>query len=145
MGVAESAVAALGEHQPLAGLGQVGDQGLAVLVQDLGADGHLDDDAAPLGAAPIAPGAVPSAAGLEMLGVAKIDEGVEVGHDLDDDVAAAPAVAAVGAAERNELLAAKGHRTGAAVTAFDVNLGFVEKLHPSWSVRPSVNEGGERH
>ena len=35
MGIAEAAIAALGEHDALAELGQVGEQGLVVLVEDL--------------------------------------------------------------------------------------------------------------
>ncbi len=45
------------------------------------------------------------------------------------DVAAAPAVAAVGAAELDELLAPEADGTGAAVAAPEVDLGLVEELH----------------
>jgi hypothetical protein len=79
-------------------MGEIGDQGLLVVVQNLGADGNLEDQ---VGAA--RPGAVLAAAGtppggLEMLAVAKIDEGVEAIDAFGDDIAAAAAVAAVGTA-----------------------------------------------
>ena len=41
IGVAEAAIAALREQHPLAHMGHVGDDGLAVLVEDLGAGRHL--------------------------------------------------------------------------------------------------------
>ena len=43
--------------------------------------------------------------GLEMLLIAEIDQGVEIGHAFDDDIAAAAAVAAVGPAEFDIFLA----------------------------------------
>ena len=50
MGVAEAAVAAPREEHALADLGHVGDQRLAVLGEDLGADRHLQHDVLALGA-----------------------------------------------------------------------------------------------
>src|SRR5690606_5080481 len=51
--------------------------------------------------------------------------------DLDDDVTAAPAVAAVGAAEFDVFLAPEAHATGPAVAGAEVYLRLIEKLHPS--------------
>ncbi len=50
MRVAEAAVAALGQHHALADLGEVGEQGLVVLVENLGADRHLEHDIVAAGA-----------------------------------------------------------------------------------------------
>ena len=50
MRVAEPAVAAVQEHDALAGLVEVGQQGLAVLINDLRADGDLDDQRGGVGA-----------------------------------------------------------------------------------------------
>ena len=41
MGVAEAAIAAAGEHDAVAGLGQIGDQRLVVLIEDLRPGRHL--------------------------------------------------------------------------------------------------------
>ena len=127
--VAPAAVAALGEQHPLAGAGQVGDQRLAVLVEDLGADRHLEHDV--VGALA---GALRAAAGLAVLGeemllVAIVDQGVEALDRLGDHVAAAAAVAAARAAELDELLAAEGDAAVAAGTGADLDAGVVEELH----------------
>ena len=77
---------------------------------------------------------------LEMLLVAVVDQRVEVVGRLDDDVAAAPAVAAVGAAELDELLAPEADAAGAAVAALQVDLGLVEEFH-GWG--PNAKGGSE--
>src|SRR4051812_41042956 len=104
MGVAEPAVPASAQGHALADLGQVGDERLAVLVEDLGALRHLQDDVGRIRASTVSPHAVDADAGLEMLLVAVIDEGIEPVGALDDDVAAAAAIAAVRPAELDELL-----------------------------------------
>ena len=64
-----------------------------------------------------------------MLGVAEVDQGVEVVGRLEHDVAAAAAVAAVGAAELDEALAAERDHAVAAVAGAAVDLGLVEEFH----------------
>ena len=44
MRVAEAAIAAARQHDALADLGEIGQQRLAVLLEDLGADRHLEHD-----------------------------------------------------------------------------------------------------
>ncbi len=102
MGVAEAAVAALGDDDALARLLQVGDHLSALLVEHLRAFGHLQHGvgAAPAGAVPAH--AVHAGLGLEVLLVAIVDQRVEPAGAFDHDVAAAPAVAAVGPAELDE-------------------------------------------
>ena len=68
---------------------------------------------------------------LEVLLVAVVDQRVEAVDRLDDHVAAAPAVAAVRAAELDELLAPERHAAVAAVAGADIDLGLVEELHGS--------------
>ena len=111
---------------------EVGDQRLVVLLEDLGADRHL----AARSSSPLAPGrslahAVAAGLGLEVLLVAVVDQRVEAVDRLDDDVAAAAAVAAVRAAELDELLAPERDAAGAAVAGADVDLGLVEEFHGS--------------
>ena len=66
---------------------------------------------------------------LEVLLVAVVDQRVEAVDRLDDDVAAAAAIAAVGPAELDELLAPERHAAVAAVAGADIDLGLVEEFH----------------
>ena len=111
MEVAEAAVAALGEENALADLGHVGEDGLLVLVEDFGADGHAEHDIVAVLAGALAAHAVLAVLGEEVLLVAKIDERVQPVDRLGPDIAAPPAVAAVGAAVFDELLAAEADAT----------------------------------
>ena len=86
--VAEAAVAALGHHHALAGGVHVVEQGLAVLGQHLGAHRHLDQKRVRRAAGAVAPHAAVAALRLEVLLVAEVDQGVEVGHRLQHHVAA---------------------------------------------------------
>ena len=70
-----------------------------------------------------------AAFGLEMLLVAKVDEGVQAFVDLGDDVAAVTAVAAVRAAARDVFLPTEADAAGAAVAGFDVDFCLIEKPH----------------
>ena len=135
-GVAATAHAALKEGDPLADLGQVGEQGAVLVIgEDLGADRDLDDEIVAAGAGAVGAGAALAARGAEMLGVAKVDQGVEAGHRLEDDVAALAAVAAVRSAEFDELLAPEADRAGAAGARADEDLGLVEKMHAAAELR----------
>src|SRR3546814_9031712 len=109
VGVAEAAVAAPQEHDALADFGEVGQDGLLVLGEHLGAGGHLDDQGRGGRPGHVLALAVAAALGLEVLVIAEVDQGIEAVDGLEDDVAAAPAVAAVGTAELDELLAAERH------------------------------------
>ena len=93
-GIAEAAVAALRQHGLLAHLGEIGQQGLAVLVIDLRAGRHLEHQVAAVGAMAVLAHAVAAARGLEMLLVAVVDQRVEAVDRLDQDVAALAAIAA---------------------------------------------------
>src|SRR3546814_9373806 len=120
-------------HQALAHLGQVRQHRLLVLAQHLSARRHPDDQGRRCGAGHVPALAVCAPPGLEVLGIAEVDEGVQAVCRLEYDVAAAPAVAAVGAAELDELLAAERHAAVAAVAALQEHLGFVEELHRACS------------
>src|ERR1043165_9809065 len=129
MRVAEAAVTALRDHDGLADVGQVGEQSLTILLIDLGAGRDPHDDVLAVRAGAIL--AHPGAAVLrrEMLLVAIVDQRVEAVPRGDDHVAAAPAVAAVRAAELDELLAAERDTAVPAIAGADVDLGFVEEFH----------------
>ena len=140
MQVAVAAVAALGQHHPLAELGEVDQQGLVVLGEDLRAARQAQHDVLAGAAGALAAHAVMAGLGLEVLRIAVVDQRVEPVDAFEDDVAALAAVAAVGAAELDELLAPKARRSRAAVAGADVDLGLVEELHGG----VSKNEKGER-
>ena len=144
MGIAEAAVAAAQQDHPLAGFGQVGDHFFAVLGQYLGADRQLHDHAFARAAGAVLAHAVMADLGLEMLLIAEIDQGVEIGDAFDDDIAAASAVAAVGAAVLDVFLTTEADGACAALTALDENLGLIEKLHGVrrgiWKTRDSGNQ-----
>src|SRR5690606_38638975 len=129
LGIAETAIAALGQKDALADLGEIGDQGFLVLVEDLRSGRHLERDvgAARAGAVRAAP--VVALLRLEMLLVAVVDQRVQPVDAFRPYVAAASAVAAVRAAELNEFLAAKAHRPGAAGAGLDEDFRLVEKFH----------------
>ncbi len=143
MGVAKTGIAALEEGDALAGLGQVGQNLGLVLGQDLGADRNFQDDVVALAAGHVAAVPVRAFFRLEMLLVAEIDQGVEIGHAFDDDIAATAAVAAVGPAEFDIFLAPETAGPGPAVAAFDEDLNLVEELHLS-RVRFEKGVGGRR-
>ena len=70
-----------------------------------------------------------AARGAEMLGVAEVDQRIEAGHRFEHDVAALAAVAAVGAAELDELFAPEADRARPAGARAHENLGLVEEMH----------------
>jgi hypothetical protein len=127
--VAPAAVAALGQAQGHAGGVHVGDQGLLVLLQHLGADGDLQDDVVARRAVARPAHAVDARPGLEVLLVAVVDQGVEALDRLDPDVAASAAVPAVGAAVFDVLLASERDRAAAAVAGADIDFALVQEFH----------------
>ena len=129
MRVAEAAVAALGQHDAIADLGEVGDHGLLVLVEYLRADRHLQHHVFAAGAVAVLAHAADAGLRLEVLSVAVVDQGVEPVDGLDHDVAAAAAVAAAWAAVLDELLAPERDAAVAAVAGANIDLGFVEEFH----------------
>src|SRR5215469_6566603 len=79
-----------------------------------------------------------------MLLITVIDQRVEVGDALDDDVAPAAAIAAVGPAVLDEFLATKAHRAGAAVAALEKDFGLIQEFHRISAACPPNEKGGMR-
>src|SRR5436190_4461335 len=129
MGIAEPAIAAAQQHEPLIRLRQIGEHGFLVVVEDLRPDRDAQHEVAAIGAGPVGP--CPAAAVLrpEMLLIAVIDQRVQVVGRDKDDIAALAAHTAIRPAELNELLAAKAHRAAAAITALEVDLALIEEFH----------------
>src|SRR5271166_2747401 len=135
MRVAETAIAAPQEDPPLAGAGEIGEHHPVLGIHDLGPDRDAQDEIIAPGAGALAPGTRPTDRCPEMLAIAVVDQGVEIVRRGKDDVAAFAAIATVGAAELDELLAAKARGPAPAVTALQVDLALVEELHGA-SQRP---------
>jgi hypothetical protein len=85
----------------------------------------------------------PAVLGFEVLLVAIVDQCVEAVDRLHHHIPAPAAIAAVGAAELDELLASKRHATVAAAAGADVDLGLVEELH-SGNMRSLPGHGERR-
>ena len=117
------------DQQTLAEAGEVADDLVGADVGDDRADRHGDDQVLPGLAIHLPAHAVLAALGAELALVAEVDQGVEVLVGLQPDAAAVAAVAAVRAAQRNELLAAEPHATVAAVTGADLDFCFVYEFH----------------
>src|SRR6185312_13997027 len=122
MRIAEAAIAAFGQHEFLPEPGEVVDQRLAILVEDLRTHGHLQHDRLAIGAMAVLAHAVLALRGLEVLLVAIVDQRVQPVGDLEDHVAAAAAIAAGGTAELDELLAAERHAAVTAIAGADIDL-----------------------
>ena len=95
MGIAEAAIAALGDGDALADFGEIGEQGLAVFFVDLRADRHFQHRVLAVGAVAVLAHAVAAALGLEVLLVAVVDQRVEAVHGLRPRRRRPAAVAAV--------------------------------------------------
>ena len=131
--VAEAAASALGDEHALADVGQIGELRratsgmLRIAHEDERADRHGD-----LEVVAVAPGleralAAAAALGVELRGEAEVNERVAVRIGDEIDRAALAAVAAIGTAARDELLAAEAERAAAAVAGLDVDVDFVDE------------------
>ena len=129
IGVAEPSVAAFGKQHPLAHMGHVGDDRLAVHVEDFGAGRDLEDHVRGFRSGAVLAHAVAPRLGLEMHLVAVIDQGVQALDALGPHVAAAAAVAAIGPAELDEFLSPERHGARAAVAGPNIDLRLIEELH----------------
>ncbi|MNZ94168.1 hypothetical protein D3C78_1132690 [compost metagenome] len=128
-GVAQAVPAALDHHQLLAWLDQVADDFLGGRVDHRGADRHAQDQVVALLAGAVGAAAVGAALGLEMTGVTVVDQGVEVVVGNHVHGAAVATVTAVGTTVLDEFFAAEAHATVTAITGFDPDRYFVNKLH----------------
>jgi hypothetical protein len=77
MQVAETAVAAFGQNNPLADLGDIGDDSFLIFFEDLGADRNAQDDILAIFAGALPPHARTAVSGKEVLLIAEIDQRVQ--------------------------------------------------------------------
>ena len=133
--VAQAALAAAGDHHPLAVLQHVRQQLAARHVSHHRPDGDGDGDVRPGPAVALGRAAGFARLALEDALEAEGEQGVLGAVALDVDAAPAPAVAAVRAAAGDELLAAHVHRPVAALAGQNVDLGEVVEHRPLRLVR----------
>ena len=137
--VAEATVAALGQQHPLTRHQQFSDHVARLGIADDRAHGHAQHDVVGRRAELVRTAARLAVARLVAACIAEVDQGVQVA--VADCIHAAPttAVAAVGTAERDELLATEAHATVAAAAGNHIDGGFVDEFHGvGGSVRPSL-------
>ena len=129
MRVAEPAIATARQQEALAFRRQVADQRLVVFLEDLRANRHPENRILAPGAIAVAAHAMRSSLRLVVLLIAIVDQRVEAAHRRDPDIATLAAIAAIGTAELDELLAPEGNTSGAAVARADKDPGLVEEFH----------------
>src|SRR5690606_35530968 len=142
-GIPAASAAAARDEQAIARRDEIAEQLVGVEIEDLRADRHGDEQ---IGARRA--GHVPAAARLAALGLeAPLDTEVrERAHAFLRDQIDAPAgaaVAPVGAALRDVLLAAKADRAVAAAAGLDANISLVDELH-DWSSLQDPGAGRPR-
>src|SRR5262245_9696901 len=128
MGIAKAAIAAARQKNPISCMSKIGNQGLVVLLEDLGSDRHLEDDSLPGRAVALAPHAMAAGLGLEMLPVSIVDQGVEAFDRLGMNIPAAATIAAIRPTELDELLPPEADRSRAPIAGANVNLRLIEEL-----------------
>ena len=113
----------------LTDLGKVGENLFLVLRQHLRTDGNLDHKIGRARPGLVTALPVIAALRLEMLRVSEVDQRVEALHRLEDDIAALAAIAAIGSAVFDVLLAPETDGPRAASARFQIDLGLVEEMH----------------
>ena len=118
--------AAHGEHA-LARRREVADQLARVALRHDGAHGNAEHEILAAGAGAVAALAVLTAFGLVVTLVVIVEERGERRIGLEEDRATVTAVAAVGTAARDELLAPEGDAAGAPIAALDEDVDLVDE------------------
>ena len=106
-GVAEAAAPSGGDDEAHAGGGQVG-EGFPCFVQHNGASGDAHHEVFAARAVAVVPRAVGTPGGFDVGVKVKVEEGVYLRADFQDDVAAVPPIATIGPAEWFEFFAVDG-------------------------------------
>jgi len=127
LGVAPPAASALGHEQRLARLQELAQSFATLGNAYLGAWGNRQEQIVPRASGHLLPLPMDAALGLPFGVVAVVEQRREVGVDPHEDTAARAAVAAVGAALGDVLLASERDAAVAAVAGFDVDVGFIDE------------------
>ena len=129
--VAQPSIATLGQHDALAMGSQVEQQFARIFIVDLRAHRHAQQDVVAALAVLVGTTAVFAPPRLVLAGVAEVDQRVDVAVGLGKNRTAPTAITAVGAAERDELLATKRRCPVAAIAGHHFDPGFIDELHES--------------
>ena len=127
MDVAQPAAPAAGDHHPLAGGHEVGDQVTAALVEDAGPRRHGQLQLRPGLAMPPRSTAAAPGPGLEVVLEAEVGEGRLSGIDAQVDRSAAAAIAAIRPAARDVRFASEGRGAVSTVAGPDEDRHAVEE------------------
>jgi len=100
-----------------------------MFIENLGADGYIQNDVITAGAGAVAAHAVNATLGFEMLLVTIIDQGIQAFDRLDQDMTATTAIAAVRAAIFDVFLTPEADAAVTACTGLDVYFTLIEKFH----------------
>jgi hypothetical protein len=131
VGVAAAAAATAGDDNARARFGEIGDDLAGVGVADDGAERHLRHDVVAAVAVLILAAAVLAALRRQERLILEVEQRGHAEVDLEDDVAAITAIAAVRPALFLVLLVQEAEAAGAAVAAGDFDLGLVDESHDS--------------
>ena len=129
MHIAQPAHAALGHQQALAVRGQVADDFIGIDVVHHRAHRHRDGLVLAGLAIHLAAHAVFTALGFEAGFVAEIHQGIEIFIGNQPNIATTAAIAAIGAAQRNEFLAPERNAAVAAIAGGHHDFCFVYEFH----------------
>ena len=129
IGIAEAAIPALFQHDPLTNLDQIGNQRFAILIENLRTLRHFQHHILAPRTGAVLPHAVHAGSRLEVLLVAVIDQRVEAVDTFDPHIAAASAVPAVRAAELDEFFAPERDATCAAIAGPDEHFSLIKEFH----------------
>ena len=127
MGVAAAPAPALGDHQALAGAGEVADQIAALRIRHDGAGRNGEDEVRPVATAAQGTAARASVRGMEAAPLpVTAQAAVALLHD-QDDAAAPPPVTAIGAAARDVLLVPETDRAAPTGTGGDIEADLIDE------------------
>ena len=129
MGITMPAIAATQQYQLLTFSCQVRQQRLVIFGKDLCSNRQLDDSCLSSSTGHVLAHTRAPVFGLDVLPVAKIDQGVETTSRNHRDIAATTAIAAIRPTELDILFAPERNAAIAAIAALQIDLGLIEKLH----------------
>ena len=131
MRIAKPAITALKQYDLLSRSGQIGQQGFIVLGKNLRSGRHLQYDVFARFAGAVSAHTVRAPPGIEMLAITIINQRIEIFDTAHHNIAAAPAIAAVGTAKLDIFFAPERQAAIAPCARFYIYARLVKKLHMS--------------
>src|SRR5271165_5525109 len=125
MCVPKATISARGNQCSLPRFDEIGKEGLVVLGKDLGSRWNLQHSIVACATGPVGAHPVLAVAGLEMLLIPEVDQGVEIGDTLDLHIPAPASIAAVGTSELNKFFPPKGEAAIPAVSRANIDFCLI--------------------